>query len=78
VLVKHQKAVKAKKELEAYCQDKYGLTLQEVFTVSDKLPERKQYKHPDTGTIYSYSGRGKVPKWLQGPDGKPNPDYRAV
>jgi hypothetical protein len=78
VLERHHKALKAKKELEAYCQEKYGLTLQEVFTVSDKAPERKQYKNPADGSIYVYSGRGKVPRWLQGQDGKPNPDYQAA
>ena len=77
VVEKHQKALKAKKELEAYCQEKYGLTLQEVFTVSDKAPERKQYKNPENGSVYSYSGRGKVPAWLKGEDGKPNPQFEV-
>jgi hypothetical protein len=58
---KHQRALKAKKELEAYCQEKYGLTLQEVFTFSDKAPEHRQFKDPHTGELYTYSGRGKVP-----------------
>jgi DNA-binding protein H-NS len=78
VLEKQQRALKAKKELEAYCQEKYGLTLQEVFTVSDKAPQRKQYKDPNCGDIYTYSGRGKVPAWLKGPDGKPNEAYRVA
>jgi hypothetical protein len=78
VVERHQKAVKAKKELEAYCQEKYGLTLQEVFTVSDKLPERKQYKNPQTGEPYTYSGKGKVPGWLKGGDGKPNPEFEII
>jgi DNA-binding protein H-NS len=72
-----QKILKAKKELEAYCQEKYGLTLQEIFTVSDKVPERRQFKDPHSGDIYTYSGRGKVPAWLRGPDGKPNPQYEV-
>ena len=73
-----EKALKAKRELEAYCQEKYGLTLQQVFTVSGKIPERKQYKDPHSGALYTYSGRGKVPAWLRGADGKPNPQYEVV
>ena len=69
---KHQKALKAKQELGAYCQRKYGLTLQQVFTASDKAPQWKQYKNPQNGSLYNYSGRGKLPTWLKGPDGKPN------
>jgi len=68
---KHQKALKAKQELGAYCQRKYGLTLQQVFTASDKAPQWKQYKNPQDGSLYNYSGRGKLPTWLKGPDGKP-------
>jgi hypothetical protein len=74
---KHQKALKAKKELGAYCQRKYGLTLQEIFTASDKAPEKKLYRNPDDGSIYSYSGRGKLPGWLKGPDGKPNKSFEV-
>ena len=70
-----EKAVKAKVELEAYCQKKYGLTLAQIFTTPDKMPEKKQYKNPQTGELYVYSGKGKVPAWLKGADGKPNQDY---
>lgn len=74
---KQNKALKAKKELGAYCQRKYGLTLQEVFTASDKLHEWKRYKNPRDGSLYSYSGRGKLPAWLKGPDGKPNKELEV-
>jgi DNA-binding protein H-NS len=74
---KHTKALKAKKEVEAFVREKYGLTLQEIFTVSDKVPERKTYRDPHSGHIYTYAGRGKVPAWLRGPDGKPNPQYEV-
>jgi hypothetical protein len=74
---KHARALKAKKELEAYCQAKYGLTLQQVFTVSDKVPEHRQFKDPHSGDLYTYSGRGKVPAWLRGPDEKPDPQYEV-
>src|SRR4051812_37340353 len=73
---KQQIAIKAKKELEVYCQQKYGLTLAQVYTTSDKIQTRKQYRHPENGSIYAYSGRGKVPGWLKGTDGKPNPLYQ--
>lgn len=72
-----EKAVKAKAELEAYCIKTYNLTLAEIFTTPDKMPERKQYKNPQDGSLYSYSGRGKVPAWLKGSDGKPNAEYEV-
>lgn len=76
---RHEKAIKAKVELEAYCQEKYGLTLAQVYTASDKpLSARKQYQNPETGALYSYSGRGKVPAWLKGQDGKPNSAYEVT
>lgn len=69
---------KWKEELEAHCQKKYGVSLATIFTASSKPPaERKQYKHPEDGSLYSYSGRGKVPGWLKGQDGKPNPQYEV-
>lgn len=75
---RHEKALKAKAELEAYCQEKYGLTLAQVYTASDKpLAERKQYKNPETGEVWAYSGRGKVAAWAKGADGKPNPAYEV-
>jgi hypothetical protein len=72
-----EKAVKAKAELEVYCKDKYGLSLAEIFTTPDKMPERKQYKNPEDGSIYAYSGRGKIPAWLKGSDGKPNAQFEV-
>jgi len=74
---RHRKALTAKAEVEAYVQKKYGLTLREIFTVSETLPARRQYKNPQDGSVYSYSGRGKVPGWLKGPDGKPNAQYEV-
>ena len=74
---RHERAIKAKGELEQYCQEKYGLTLAQVFTASDKMPTQKQYKHPGDGSLYVYSGKGKVPGWLKGSDGKPNPAYEV-
>lgn len=75
---RHERAVRAKGELESYCQEKYGLTLAEIFTTPEKMPERRQYQHPQTGEVYAYSGRGKVPTWLRGADGKPNTAYEVV
>jgi hypothetical protein len=72
-----EKAVKAKAELETYCKEKYGLSLAEIFTVSDKMPQKRLYQHPDNGWTYSYSGRGKVPAWLKGPDGKPRSEWEV-
>ncbi|KYK47672.1 hypothetical protein A1D31_30110 [Bradyrhizobium liaoningense] len=76
---RHAKAIKAKEELEGYCQKKYGLTLAQIFTASDKPPsERKTYKNPTTGETWTYSGRGKVAAWAKGRDGKPNPEYEVT
>jgi hypothetical protein len=74
---RQEKAIRAKAELEAYCQEKYGLTLAQVFTASDKVQTRKQYQNPEDKKLYSYSGRGKVPGWLKGTDGKPNPQFEV-
>jgi hypothetical protein len=71
-------AVKAKGELEAHCQKKYGLSLAAIFTTPDEFSEARQYKHPEDGSLYSYSGRGKVPAWLKGEDGKPNPKLQVT
>lgn len=70
-----ENVAKWKEELEAYCQKKYGVSLATIFTASSKPRDLKQYKHPQTGETYTYSGRGKVPGWLKGADGKPNPQY---
>jgi hypothetical protein len=39
-----------------------------------KQVERKTYKNPADGKLYTCSGKGKVPGWLKGVDGKPRPD----
>ena len=74
---KREKALAAKAELEEYCQKKYGISLAQVYTASDKETTRRQFKNPADGSIYSYSGRGKVPGWLKGADGKPNLQYEV-
>jgi len=74
---KRAKALAAKAELEEYCQKKYRMSLAYIYTISDKEPTRRQFKNPADGSIYSYSGRGKVPGWLKGPDGKPNVQYEV-
>ncbi len=61
-----ENGVKAREELEVYCQKKYGMTLAQIFTASDKAPKApKQYKNPDNGSVYTYSGRGKLPAWVK-------------
>jgi hypothetical protein len=70
-----QNAPKWKEELEAHCQDRYGVSLATIFTATTKPREVKQYRNPVDLKLYTYSGRGKVPAWLKGPDGKPNPQY---
>src|SRR5712692_2886618 len=70
-----EKGVKAKAELEKYCLQKYGISLAAIFTASANGTGPKSYKNPATGQTYTYSGRGKVPGWLKGPDNKPNPAY---
>lgn len=70
-----EKGVQAKAELEQYCLKKYGISLAAIFTASTNGSGPKQYKNPQTGASYTYSGRGKVPGWLKGADNKPNPAY---
>ena len=79
-----QRGVEVRKELEAYCEQKYGLTLAQVFMASSNSKGPRTYKHPTTGSLYIYSGRGKVPDWLHtNPGGKakgdkkPNPQYEV-
>jgi DNA-binding protein H-NS len=74
-----QNAAKWKEELEAHCQKKYGVSLASIFTASSNPPkEPRKFKDPHSGHFYTYSGRGKVPAWLRGPDGKPNPQYEII
>ena len=64
-LVREQ-GVKARAELEVYCQKKYNMTLAQIFTATDKAPTApKQYKNPENGSVYTYSGRGKLPGWVK-------------
>jgi DNA-binding protein H-NS len=72
-----EKGVQAKAELETYCMKKYGMSLAAIFTASANGVGPKTYKNPESGSLYTYSGRGKVPGWLQGPDKKPNPAYEV-
>lgn len=57
-----EKGMEARKDVEAYCLKKHGLSLQAIFTASDKVPVT--YKDPATGK--TYAGRGKRPSWLAG------------
>jgi hypothetical protein len=68
-----EKGVEARKDVEQYLQSKWGLTLTQVWMANGKPIERRTYKNPADGKSYTYSGKGKVPAWLKGTDGKPNP-----
>lgn len=73
-----ENAAKWKEELEAHCQKKYGVSLASIFTASSNPPKApRKFKNPKDGSTYTYSGRGKVPEWLKGSDGKPNPQYEV-
>jgi hypothetical protein len=61
----HENGIKARAELEAYCLDKYKMTLVQIFTATKKAPQTKLYRHPETGQTYSYTGRGKLPAWCK-------------
>src|SRR5260370_36166351 len=68
-----ENGAKSKEELEAHCQKKYGVSLGAIFTASSNPPKApRKFKNPKDGSIYTYSGRGTVPAWLKGSDGKPN------
>ena len=72
--IAQQKGKEARKDVEAYLQKKYGLTLAQVWMAGSNIVS-KTYRNPADGKEYIYSGRGKVPGWLKGPDDKPNPAY---
>jgi hypothetical protein len=69
-----ENGVKFKSELEAYCLKKYNMSLGAIFHADKKVLEHKIYKNPETGSLYTYKGKGKVPKWLwiSDKDHKPN------
>jgi hypothetical protein len=46
--------------------------------MSGRAPTGMQYRNPENGTIYTYTGFGRCPAWLTGPDGKPNPEYEVA
>jgi DNA-binding protein H-NS len=60
-----ENVAKWKEELEAHCQKKYGVSLATIFTASSKPRDVKQYKNPETGAVYTYGGRGKLPNWVK-------------
>ena len=72
-----EKGKQAKTELEAYCLTTYGLSLQQIFMSGGNAKGPTTYKHPENGSLYTYSGKGKVPAWLKGPNNKPNPAYEV-
>lgn len=55
------KGVEARKDVEAYCLKKHGMTLAMIFTATDKAP--KSYRSP---TGETWHGKGKKPEWLKG------------
>lgn len=67
------KGAEARKDVEKYCLDKHGLSLAQIW-MAGWFSEPKTYRNPKTGESYTYSGRGKVPEWLKGADGKPRAD----
>jgi hypothetical protein len=73
-----ENAAKARAAVEEFLQKNWnGLTLAQVWMANGKVIERKTYKNPADGKEYTYSGKGKVPAWLKGTDGKPNPAYEV-
>ena len=74
--IAQEKGKEARKDVEAYLQKKYGLTLAQVWMAGSNIVSRT-YRNPADGKEYTYSGRGKVPDWLKGHDNKPNPAYEV-
>ena len=70
------KGKEARKDVEAYCLKKHGLTLAQIWMAGSNIVS-KTYRNPADGKDYTYSGRGKVPEWLKGADNKPNPAYEV-
>jgi hypothetical protein len=74
--IAQEKGKEARKDVEQYLQKKYGLTLAQVWMSGSNIVS-KTYLNPANGQTYVYSGRGKVPTWLKGPNDKPNPAYEV-
>lgn len=68
-----EKGRQYKKELEAHCLAKYGVSLKEIY----RADKTAIYKNPKTGVEYVYAGFGKIPEWLwiSSDNKKPNPAY---
>jgi DNA-binding protein H-NS len=72
-----EKGLEARKDVERYLQEKWGLTLTQVWMANGKPSVKKTYKNPADGKTYTYSGKGKVPAWLKDSNGKPNPAFEV-
>jgi hypothetical protein len=70
-----EKGAEARKDVERYCQQKHGLTLAQIW-MAGWFAEPKTYRNPATGQTYTYSGRGKVPEWLNANSGRSRPPFR--
>lgn len=70
-----EKGKEARKDVEKYLQQKWGLTLAQVWMAGSNSLGPRTYRNPANGETYIYSGRGKVPAWLKDANGKPNPAY---
>ncbi len=59
-----------RREIDSYCLEKYGVSLVDVWTATDKAPKTREIPyplgHPKFGEVYTYCGRGKLPNWAQG------------
>jgi hypothetical protein len=71
-----EKGVEARKDVENYLKQKWGLTLAQIWMACSNMVS-KTYRNPENGQTYIYSGRGKVPGWLKGSDNKPNPAFEV-
>jgi hypothetical protein len=63
--LQREKGVEARKDVEAYCLKKHGMSLAMIFTATRKAPQLQSYRNPKDGTTYIYSGRGKLPAWCK-------------
>jgi H-NS histone family len=70
-----EKGKEARADVEKYLQSKWGLTLAQVWMANQTASQPKTYRNPANGQTYVYSGRGKVPVWLQDHNKKPNAAY---
>jgi hypothetical protein len=65
-------------ELEAYCQEQYGVSLEAIGLVPkmERTFVKRFFKNPANGEVVAYAN-GKLPAWLKNEQGKLNMSFQC-